>query len=102
MTVHEACEILGLRMGASFEEIKAAYRERAKRYHPDLNGEGMENLERFRRIQAAYETLSRGNGVEPGGETSSRTGDAAGEDGLDPVRIVRAFMEENDIEILFD
>ncbi len=38
MTVHEGCEVLGIRRGASFEEIKAAYRERVKLYHPDLNG----------------------------------------------------------------
>jgi curved DNA-binding protein CbpA len=102
MTLHEACEVLGVRMGASFEEIKAAYRERAKRYHPDLNGEGMDNLERFRRVQAAYETLTRGNGAERGDRTRGRTEDKAGANLLDPARTVRAFMKQNDIEVLFD
>src|SRR3954452_2414383 len=79
MTVREACAILGVRVGASFEEIQAAYCERAKRCHPDLHGEGVENLERFRRVQEAYETLSRHNGLERGERASGRTDDAAGE-----------------------
>ena len=101
MTAHEACEVLGIRRGASFEEIKAAYRERAKRHHPDLNGGGRDNLEHFRRVQAAYETLTRGN-IELGAGTGERSDGPAGQDPLDPVRLVRAFLEENDIEILFD
>jgi DnaJ domain/Virulence-associated protein E len=101
MTVHEACEVLGIRRGASLEDIKAAYRERAKRYHPDLNSEGTDSLEHFRRVQAAYETLTRGN-VERGDGTGGRSDGAAGEDILDLMRLVRAFLEQNDIEILFD
>jgi curved DNA-binding protein CbpA len=102
MTVQEAREVLGVQIWASFEEIKSAYHERAKLYHPDLHGEGVDNLERYRQVQAAYETLSRRNGVERGDGTSERTDDAAEEGVPDPVRVVRTFMQENDIEILFD
>src|SRR3712207_197142 len=83
MTVQQACEVLGVPLGASFEEIKAAYRERAKRYHPDLHGEGVDNLERFQRVQAAYEILPWRNGDGRDDRASGRTGDAAEEDGLD-------------------
>ena len=48
---------LGLRRGASSADIKAAYRDAAKRYHPDKNKDPKAQ-ERFRRIASAYETLS--------------------------------------------
>lgn len=48
-------EILGLSYGAGIAEIKASFRQLAKRYHPDKNPEG---LEHFTRILKAYETLS--------------------------------------------
>jgi DnaJ-domain-containing protein 1 len=31
MTVHEACEVLGVRAGAYLEEIEAAYREQCSK-----------------------------------------------------------------------
>lgn len=48
-------EILGLSSNAGILEIKAAFRQLAKRYHPDLNPEGIEH---FNKILKAYETLS--------------------------------------------
>ncbi|MFL5777064.1 MAG: J domain-containing protein [Chloroflexota bacterium] len=46
---------LGLRPGASADEIRRAYRRLAKAYHPDSAGEAA--LPRFLAIQAAYEIL---------------------------------------------
>jgi hypothetical protein len=48
-------EILGLRPGAGILEIKTAFRQLAKLYHPDKNPEGKEH---FENILKAYETLS--------------------------------------------
>lgn len=48
-------EILGLSNNAGILEIKAAFRQLAKRYHPDINPEGIEH---FNKILKAYETLS--------------------------------------------
>ena len=50
-------EVLGLQKGASDDEIKRAYRQLAKKYHPDINKEpGAE--EKFKEINEAYDTLS--------------------------------------------
>ncbi len=47
-------ELLGIAKNASEEEIKKAFREKAKKYHPDVNPEGSEI---FKEITKAYETL---------------------------------------------
>lgn len=57
MAKRDYYEVLGLQKGASAEEIKKAYRQLAKKYHPDINKEpGAE--EKFKEINEAYDTLS--------------------------------------------
>lgn len=58
-------EILGLKPGASQEEIKKAYRNLIKQYHPDQYGDNpLKNLaeEKMREINAAYDMLTKNNG----------------------------------------
>lgn len=43
---------------ASIEDIKISYREQAKKYHPDLNGQNANAEERFKDINEAYKILS--------------------------------------------
>lgn len=50
--------VLGIKASASQEEIKLAFRELARRFHPDRNPGDREAEEQFRRAQAAYELLS--------------------------------------------
>ena len=42
----------------SIDEIKAAYREQAKKYHPDVNAENQFSEERFKDVNEAYRVLS--------------------------------------------
>lgn len=57
MAKRDYYEVLGLQKGASADEIKKAYRQLAKKYHPDINKEpGAE--EKFKEINEAYDTLS--------------------------------------------
>ena len=51
-------KILGVDREASQEEIKAAYRKLAKKYHPDSGNEDEAIRERFLEIQEAYGVLS--------------------------------------------
>jgi len=51
-------EVLGLEKGASEEAIKKAYRQLAKKYHPDLNPGDKEAEKIFKEINEAYEVLS--------------------------------------------
>lgn len=55
-------KILGLETNkVSSEEIKLAYREQAKKYHPDVNIGNRNAEERFKDINEAYRVLSEGN-----------------------------------------
>lgn len=49
--------ILGLRKGASFDDVKAAYRKLARKYHPDVNPDDQRAQDRFIKVTKAYEAL---------------------------------------------
>jgi len=54
--VSDYYEVLGVSRQASAEEIKKAYRRKARRLHPDIAGPGHE--EEFKEVATAYEVLS--------------------------------------------
>ncbi len=51
-------QILGVAKTATQEEIKAAYRKLAMKYHPDRNPGNKEAEEKFKEAAEAYQVLS--------------------------------------------
>ena len=58
MTFKNYYTILGVKSSANLEEIKTAFRQLAKKYHPDKNSENKSAEDFFKELQEAYETLS--------------------------------------------
>uniref|UniRef100_A0A7C9AHF9 J domain-containing protein n=1 Tax=Opuntia streptacantha TaxID=393608 RepID=A0A7C9AHF9_OPUST len=50
-------EVLGVSRNASRDEIKKAFHELAKKYHPDTNKNNLAAKRKFQQIRDAYETL---------------------------------------------
>lgn len=57
-------EVLGVPRGASEEEVTRAYRELAKKYHPDLNPGDETAAAKMSEINQAYDSIRRG-GAQP-------------------------------------
>lgn len=57
-------EVLGLPHGASEEEVKKAYRNLSRKYHPDANinnPNAAQAEEKFKEVQAAYKSIMDGD-----------------------------------------
>ena len=87
-------EVLGLSKGASDDEIKKAYRQLAKKYHPDLNPDSKEAEQKFKEVNEAYAVLSDADkkakydqfgfaGVDPNMGGGAGFGGFGGFDGMD-------------------
>ena len=50
--------VLGVPRNATQDQIKKAYRDLARKHHPDMNRGDKKSEEKFKEIQHAYETLS--------------------------------------------
>ena len=69
-------EVLGLKPGATQEEIKKAYRNLIKQYHPDQYGDNpLKDLaeEKMRDINAAYDALTKNAGNTYSSSNSSNS-----------------------------
>jgi len=58
MAQRDYYEVLGVKKGASIEELKKAYRKLAVKYHPDKNPGDKQAENRFKEINEAYAVLS--------------------------------------------
>lgn len=61
MEYRDYCEILGVPRSADEKQIKQAYRQLARKHHPDLNPGDKQAEEKFKTISEAYEVLSDPN-----------------------------------------
>jgi molecular chaperone DnaJ len=57
MAKRDYYDVLGITKGASAEEIKKAYRQKAKELHPDRNQDNPEAEAKFKEANEAYEVL---------------------------------------------
>ena len=51
-------QTLGVPRTASAEDIRKAYRELARKYHPDLHPDDDAAKEKFKQVQAAFDVLN--------------------------------------------
>lgn len=72
-TLQEHARVLGVSLDATPEQVKAAWRAKARQYHPDIQGGG--STEQMAAINVAYDTLRKRKGPFP--RTSSTETEAA-------------------------
>lgn len=56
--VEDPYKVLGISQDATKEEIKKAYRKKAKQYHPDLNPNDPKAVEKMNEVNEAYDMLN--------------------------------------------
>jgi tetratricopeptide (TPR) repeat protein len=57
MNLDKCYQLLGIYRGASLDELKAAYRSLARKFHPDLNPDDLDASQRFIALNEAYQIL---------------------------------------------
>ncbi|MCY7321199.1 MAG: DnaJ domain-containing protein [Phormidesmis sp. CAN_BIN36] len=57
MNIADCYRLLGLRTGASYEDVKASYRRLARQFHPDVNPNDRQANEKFIQVTEAYRLL---------------------------------------------
>jgi len=83
-------DTLGVKKGASQDEIKKAYRKLARQHHPDANPGDKAAEERFKEVQTAYDVLSdekKRKEYDRYGSTNGRGPSGPGPGGSGPVNV---------------
>jgi len=94
-------EVLGIKQGASEEEIKKAYREQVKKYHPDQYQDNpLSKLaeEKLREANEAYEYLTgKGQTAKASNGWSGRSATTDGQGGSESYKQVRMYINNGNI-----
>ena len=96
-------EVLGVPHGASDEQIKKAYRELARKYHPDNYADNpLADLaqEKMKEINEAYDTLTKGGGAssQSGGYQSGGYQSGSSANGATPLARVRRLIQHGSLD----
>lgn len=73
--MNDPYSVLGITPSATEEEIKKAYRNKCKEYHPDLHPGDPTAEDKFKEVQAAYSEIMK---IKQGGGSYSAGGPSAG------------------------
>jgi tetratricopeptide (TPR) repeat protein len=65
MELLECYRCLGVPVTATVDEVKAAYRKLARRFHPDVNPDNREAQEKFIQVTEAYDVIMRVLAMNP-------------------------------------
>lgn len=83
MSMNDPYKVLGIQPGATDDEVKAAYRELARKYHPDNYANNpLSDLaqEKMQEINEAYDTIvqmrRQGGGSQNGGQEAYKSGNS--------------------------
>lgn len=106
MSVNDPYKVLGISPNATDEEVKTAYRDLARKYHPDnYTNNPLSNLaqEKMQEINEAYDTIIRSR--KQGASTGNGNGYAAGRTDASRFRDVRNMINSGrvmDAEVVLD
>ncbi|KAL5110993.1 hypothetical protein TcWFU_009901 [Taenia crassiceps] len=98
-------KILGVNKGASQSDIKKAYYQLAKKYHPDVNKSDKSAAQKFAEVSEAYEVLGDEEkrrsydsfgGTSSGGFSSSASGFENFTSRFDPEELFRRIFRDSD------
>ena len=78
--VQDPYKVLGVSPDASDEEVKKAYRDLTKKYHPDLNPGDEKAAEKMHEVNAAYDAIKNGTAQQGYGSSGAAYQQYAGED----------------------
>ncbi len=91
--------VLGVTKNSSEKEIKKAYRNLSKKYHPDLNPDNAQAEEKFKSVAEAYDVLSnpdKKKNYDMFGHAEGRRGNPFSNGGFDMGDIFNSFFGADD------